>query len=637
KDPELNALIHAQTEKDFVPEQMEFLKDLEHYNTLVEKAEKYRRENGLADHNNINANDNDSNNDQDEYKILLQDVRNKASAIYDTYIVDGSPNELNLPGGTKSRLLNFKDQIENADLGQLKGLFGNTDRGAHREVLSVLKLKYEALQRRLQATTLPVGFQSKQGVRYGLSIEDLKAMKNEMKPDDNLRMSKKTVYIKPKDSLKKKQWISRSHTKSRWYHTIGALFSFNTRRAKFINAKRAVRDAMFTHLNDKLLENGDDKLAANKGDKRLANKIMRRVARSSDGFSKAELSAIAEFAKAKTDIDDQLRKLKQENRLTEINSMTGQDVLDAWKNDSDNKTAGMVSNYAKIYQPCAQQSAIEFIKLKNEVNELGGQNDSVSRCGGQDTLNKEDLKLAQSHAKQILRNSVGLSSRARASLKRFINLSGERYGDWETKVLDALTTALDDCAEKLANKALWSFRNDPKFARFIGMHGLNSTQNNMTKQDLNGLTAKNLVANPDDVRMAFRMHCQLTGRNEAHLVQLAKFSRSLTALVENWSGKMDKDIKAEMQTKAKDLLYQTEGWNDDNRKSDHNRSPKGVLKCLAKGKDVTKDDVLFLANSINNSVQRCIDEFRDYMEKLEDQGKWNVGNGINLVDNNDVR
>ncbi|MCG8651578.1 MAG: hypothetical protein MI861_17180, partial [Pirellulales bacterium] len=327
------------------------------------------------------------------------------------------------------------------------------------------------------------------------------------------------------------------------------------------------------------------------------------------------LNEVIRIADVKTEIDKSLRSLADQDRLAEINSMTPQEFLEAWTDDSNEMVPRMVSRYTEIHQPTAKATATELYDLANAL-----------RCLSKPTLSsqkdlkqaQEDLKRAREGAEKVLENAVGLSPQIRANLNRFIDLSGKisylnkkSFGDAEIELLEALDRQLVQCAWALADKALVNFRNNPQVARFIGAHALDSSLKNLTAMDLYGMKPAALLSQRNsNARMAFGIFCQATGQNEMHAVRLASFSVHLTALDQKWQNGqvLGQDIQAE----AKHLLDQGVRWDSDTQKSAGKRTPRQVLTRLAKNRGVTREEVLSLAETIDKSLQKDIDAFRDY-------------------------
>ncbi|MCG8648458.1 MAG: hypothetical protein MI861_01415, partial [Pirellulales bacterium] len=531
RDPELRSLICAQAAMDLEGDNMELLNDMEHYDALVEGAKshmRYMESEGLLDYNG-----NPNKKAQGKTKLLkqhqdyLDEVRNKASEIYQKYIDPQGSHPLGL---LTHRKLN-PVFIKQANYRQLKGLFGDADQGVRAEILHRVEKTYKRLRERLKATTLTVNIRGLIDRRYyNVTRQSLQRLHDQMKPGDHLRMKRGTetiLYCKPdKDS------DSEPHNVAEWYQTVGNLFAINTRHTKFINAKRAVRDALHFHFS-KYREPED---------KRLANKLMKRVTSSGKGMSKAELAAVLDLMKAKTAIDTDLKLLKNENRRGEITLMTGRQVLDAWLAKKDDKIARLLSNHAKIYRPNVKPRAIAFAKL---ARKLGGLSENAP-------LN---LKSAQKDARRILKSSMGLSSRARADLKRFIKLSCDNFGD-KKDLLKTLSCELERCAEKLADNTLVSFRSNSKFCPYTPW-GLKDALSKLSKEEFDQISPATLRANPNsNAAMVFRVCWP-----ESKKVQLAGFSHYLSTTLNGWRLNTSLSIyqKKEIQSKAKSLLDQL-GW-----------------------------------------------------------------------------
>ncbi|MCG8648949.1 MAG: hypothetical protein MI861_03905, partial [Pirellulales bacterium] len=428
----------------------------------------------------------------------------------------------------------------------------------------------------LQKTTVVVD-KDKTNSGPNVTIENLRQMHRGMKSGEHLRVKKNqnnTVLY------------SMSRSKPRWYEAIMRFFHRDTRRTKFNNVKDTIRGALTNHF----------------GNPSMANKLMNRIAVSSGGYSKAKLGEVLRLADAKTQIDQGLQTLAAQGHLGNINSMKGSDLLDAWKNSSTDTIPMMVSNYAKIYQPTAKDSAVKFSNL----------------AGGLRTLDKQTslavgLKSAQMTALLCLYYKPGLSPAARSKLNWFINRGGKPLNKNDARLIMDLANELDRCALKLANHALVSFRNDPKFDQFIGKQGLDTALSRVTQTELQrDLTPGKLASDPNsNVSMAFRMYCQSRENwKESRATQLVQFSNHILGLSNNTS---DQISWSQLKSEAKYWLDQELPLDRFQQGSvPSGRTPTEVLARIAKDVYVTSQEEAFLAESINAAIEHDMDEFRQF-------------------------
>ncbi|MCG8652449.1 MAG: hypothetical protein MI861_21590, partial [Pirellulales bacterium] len=505
-------------------------------------------------------------------------------------------------------------------LQELKDLFGSkpTDQtpsnketpNARAEAFAYLQHTYTLLRQGLQTTTLPVNVQgSGKNRRYDVTINDLKKIDKNMPAGHHLRLkrgkNKAFLYSKPDFSPQKnKRRNSKSHGKSRWYHSFGALHFTNTRRVKFINAKQAVRDALAAHFDD---------------NEQLANELLKRVvAHSTNGLSELELRGVLNLADTKTRIEKDLQSLYKRNCLQEINKMSADKLLQIWMNseaqnlNAQDLTARTMSNYDMIYQSRVRPEAIACKQLATGLREFAQSK----------KLTRTRFENIQTAAEEVLfRYGKGLSSRARADLKQLIDLKYPNSGIHNPKLIGRLYLELDRHAQEITQKTLVDCRNHPLVTGIIREKGLDKflSQQDWTNQELDALSPETLSSQPNsNVEMAFRLYCQANGINESHQVQLAQFWDHLDCylaeknyLTPQSKSEKDKDeLRLQLKADAKSLLDQGVRWQgDDKKRATYLR----MLNQLANGQDVWSQGLQDLQGGIGRSLSQHFGDFRNHV------------------------
>ncbi|MCG8650363.1 MAG: hypothetical protein MI861_11060, partial [Pirellulales bacterium] len=547
--------------------------------------------------------------DLEEYEFRINKVRLQASEVLQKFIYPNGDSAIKLPEKVCNDLIRL--DIESASLDKLKVLFGpkptgHSDgdnqvngTGVRQQVFDLLPRAHTNADNELPEPNDSIVIRNVEPEddvrnvepvkrRYDVTMEDLEEMLNEMKPDEHLQMDRRNNLLYAKSASPHSQ----SHAGPRWFESGS---SSKNRNVKFREAKRAVRDALATHL----------------GSNPMANKIMKRISRPNSGLSRAQLKEVIDYVKVRTRIDEQLQKLANQKRLSEINSVTAQGLLNVWTEDQGrDEISDMLLGYAEGHQPAAAPSAYKFAKLAAILRRPKNSRDS-----------KKYVKKLQEKLPGILKNTVGLSPRARAGLKQLINPDAKsRSSSARKNLMQDLASELDRCALGLTRKILTGFRNDLDFGPFICSHELEHALDQVDKDELGKMSPATLSPNSKSkTKLAFDAFCRFKGQNESHVAHLARFSSQVLAAYlirrPQKGGGNEEALWSQLQEHAKHLvdLDPKVQWDSDSQKSALNgRTPMQVLKQLAGGKKVTQREMQLLANSIDKFVEKEIQEFRQY-------------------------